>query len=178
MPISEAGMRWPWIMVGLGLVALLLASWYEFGRVSVRGEWRVTHVGDSLSVTHLTSTGDSTVMVKHPALLFLFDTDCRYCRPARARIVKYLRTHHSRIVHLYGITRDLQFVKNQPTDGPLPYYSTAGPNSGLTFVTEVPAFVRTGVQGHVLREYVGIPSADVLDSLFELGPSRDVLLRQ
>lgn len=157
----------------LAVLVFALVVWNQFFDSSPRGEWRTANKGASIAVNAIDAKGEIIDIVQ-PALLFFFEPECRFCQPAHKALVQYMKeARRTTTPSVYGLTSDSVIKLADGVSTGVPVLRVVGPNPSLTFIREVPTFVRTDSNGIVESVYVGVPSDAVLNRLlFSVLPAR------
>lgn len=111
------------------------------------------------------------VDVRHPALLYFWEANCRFCTPATESLRAFVERTGSGGVAVVALTRDtLVDIDRLRAFGPgIDALRVEGGVPSLGFVTNVPMLVRTRPDGKVESAYVGNPTEAVLRRML---PSR------
>jgi hypothetical protein len=111
------------------------------------------------------------VDVRHPALLYFWGSECRFCNPAGESLRAFVERSGSGGIPVVALTRDtLVDVGRMRAFAPgIRALRIEGGVPSLGFVTDVPMLVRTRADGSVESAYVGNPTEAVLRQML---PSR------
>jgi hypothetical protein len=153
-----------WLVFGLSLVVIGFVVWSRFFSTPVRGEWRPHLVGTMVGALPIVDLDGHEVQLTHPAAIYFYSQECRFCPPATERLNHYVARYGTPDLSIYalgGIGRPdmdpgvafgeaIQMVRLTRT---VP---------SLRFVNEVPLLIRTDAYGAIRRAYVGVAADRIL----------------
>ncbi len=141
----------------------------RYVRPHAQGEWVPALVGQGLPTLRMrTPGGRVSSLLEHPAVVYFFADNCRFCEPARQRLNWLADNLAAGGVRLYAVTFDSTKLGGTfaPSVRVIPLH---GKPLTFAFVTRIPLFVRTDTAGVVRLAYVGIPDERVLVVLLGVG---------
>jgi len=160
----------------LSVLVLAAVTINLFVPIVPRGEWRDAAVGINLGQLALVDplSGDS-IDFQHPALLYFFRDDCRFCPHSARRLIRYAGEAASES-RVYAITSDSTADATSVRSAGIQVARLGVGAPALRFVTQVPMFVSTDASGVVHRVFVGIPGrrawTELIDDSRKSGPAR------
>lgn len=123
------------------------------------GEWRTVQSDQRIVGISLLDPADNRVVLQHPAVIYFYSDECRYCELTRRRLNKFVATGGDKLPQVFAITGAGVFK-------PAGIHSRFNPtiqvarlrsrNPSLRFVSDVPMMVRTDSIGRVLLVFVGV----------------------
>lgn len=153
-----------------GLFVFVL--WRTVGPRAPRGEWREEYHGIQLGDLSLSGREPDSGGLRHPAVIYFHDAECRPCEVASERFGQHLvhrvDTDSAGGTSYYIIEKPGSFVPDsaeQKYPPPVEVYVVVGSNPSLAFVRDFPMFAATDSAGQVMKVYVGIPDREVFDQL-------------
>lgn len=148
-----------WVMFGVSAAVLGMVVLALFGGGSSEGRWRESIEGDEVRELPLEDLAGRAVKLRHPALLYFFDRQCRFCPAASERLNTYLSAHGTSALPVYAITNDWNFTADEARKfAPgVQVVRLTHTVRNLDFVTEIPLLVRTDDTGVIRGAFVGVP---------------------
>ena len=155
-----------WFAVVVAGLLLVAGGWSYFAGDA--GQWREDLVGHRIPVLASGDWQGTQIAVAHPALLYFFTDDCRFCDLARQELNDYSASLADNPgVPVYAIARP-----DFPDGVPPPRFPKGirsvrllSGDASLQFVRQVPIYVRTATDGSILRAYVGVARVGELREL-------------
>jgi len=155
------------VLFALSLSLFAFALWARFLGPEREGQWRANLVGASIGPIPVETVDGKAVSVSHPALLYFFSSNCRFCPPAAERINQYVQARGTGGIPVYAISNNpmLSRVAAAGMSPPIRVLRLKQVTPVLGFVREVPMLVRTNARGGIERAYVGLADEAVLREL-------------
>lgn len=157
---------------GLVSMVMLAGSVALFGavawsRVAADDGWRRELRGVSVGTLPAAAPTGEPAEVRHPALIYFFETPCGPCVPARARLNELARTRMPGALPIYALTNSPAFTADSAAafHPPIRPVRLRQSTRELRFVKELPLFVRTDSSGRVADAYAGVPTLEDLTAL-------------
>jgi hypothetical protein len=159
-----------WLAFVAALGTLCFAFWVRVVSPPP-GAWRPAVTRAVVEPFQGRDTVHQLVDVRHPALLYFWGADCRFCAPAGESLRIFVERAGSGGIPVVAPTRDTRVdVGRMRAFGPgIRALRIEGGVPSLGFVTDVPMLVRTRPDGSVESAYVGNPTEAVLRQML---PSR------
>ncbi len=156
---------WLIFVCSIGLLGFVL--WSRIFDVPIRGEWQHQLTGIPVGSLPVVNASGDEVQVSHPAVLYFYSSNCRFCPPAAERINAYLAREGVESLPMYALTNfgQLHSEKDGPFDSSIRRIRLTRTTRDLTFVEQVPLLVRTSAAGTIERAYVGIAADSILAAI-------------
>jgi len=164
-----------WVFFALSAGLLGFVVWSRFLATPPRGEWQDQLAGALVGSLPVTDAQGRDLGMAHPAVLYFYSDNCRFCPPAAAQINSFVASHGTGGLPIYALT-NYGRVPSGSTQGFGPSIQVirlTRTTTNLNFVKEVPLLVRTDAGGRIQRAYVGIADDSVLAAMLaprEAGP--------
>lgn len=160
-----------WAFFGLSAGLLAFVVWSLFFNSRREGAWERDLAGTPVGELPVFAFNGDSVPVQHPAILYFFRRDCRFCPPAAERINDFVRTASGSHFPVFAITNEWDLpsasVAEFSPDVRVARLSRTMPR--LTFIEYLPLLVRTDASGAIQAAYVGVPGPEVLSEIFASG---------
>lgn len=163
---SSAILSWAIFLFAAGLFAM--AVWTRLFPSGTGGAWQDQYIGNEIGVLPLEDAAGNAVSVSHPALLYFYGPDCRFCPPAQAEMNALAGRPGVAAPPIYAITKAPSlrpYLDAHPFHPGVRTARLKHPTRSLSFVRQVPTIVRTTPDGRVDRVYVGVPGKEVVEVL-------------
>lgn len=154
------------VVLCVSAIALFVAGMRVLYRPG--GEWRTVQSGQRIVGISLLDPEDHRVVLQHPAVIYFYADECRYCELIRRRLNKFIATRGQQVPQVFAITGDGAF---KPAGAHSKFASAIqvarlrSRNPSLRFVSDVPMIVRTDSIGRVLLVFVGVAGDSELRTL-------------
>lgn len=148
------------VVFGVAASLFVAAAVYVFGQ-DHSGAWQAGPVGTPLTDLPVVDAAGTAVSVEHPALIYVYASDCRYCTPMEERLARFF-SRHGAPVSLYALAPARDTGRAGAVRQTFQQIQLTRGEPRLSFVQRVPYLVRTDTAGEVIKAYVGLAEPDVL----------------
>lgn len=161
MSVSKIA-SWAFFSASMGILAFV--AWNLLAGSGREGTWEPRLTGTAVGELPAYGFTGEIAAIEHPAVLYFFRRDCRFCAPAAQRLDAFLASTSADGLPVFAITNEWDLPNTYASSfrSRVNVVRLSRTMPRLSFVEYLPLLVRTDATGSIEAAYVGVPGPEVL----------------